>query len=336
MTVDTTTFLVALYTIVDDLYKAKIAPLRTDRRGRPAEVSDSEILTLMLLAQWLKVGERGLLRYARENWHSYFPRLLSQSAFNRRARRLAGVLMRLIADVAAEMGSQSAVFQVLDTVPVPLMRRCRGEKHRLFAQEADIGRGGSDRQWYYGCQLLVAATDQGVITGFVLGPSATEERWLAESLFCWRIDRDGEIVDPQALPKSHKRGGQHVGPTGPTWPPDAVGLPACVPYIADDGFNGAFWFEHWRRDYGAIVLTPSSYSGDDAKRARREHRGWKQIIESINGQLEDVFALAYPGARTMWGLLTRVAAKLLALNLGIWLNRLFGRDDFALATLFNS
>lgn len=29
------------------------------------------------------------------------------------------------------------------------------------------------------------------------------------------------------------------------------------------------------------------------------------------------------------------AVKLVALNLGIWLNRLFGRPDLALATLFN-
>ena len=44
--------------------------------------------------------------------------------------------------------------------------------------------------------------------------------------------------------------------------------------------------------------------------------------------------MAFPGARTTWGLLTRVAAKRLALNRGIWLTRRFGRPDFAFATLF--
>ena len=38
------------------------------------------------------------------------------------------------------------------------------------------------------------------------------------------------------------------------------------------------------------------------------------------GALEDVFALPFPKAKTVWGFLTRIAAKLLAFNLGVWLN----------------
>ena len=69
-------------------------------------------------------------------------------------------------------------------------------------------------------------------------------------------------------------------------------------------------------------------------RARRQHSGWKQVVETINGHL-GVFGLHFPGARSKWGLLSRVAAKVAAMNLGILLNRLYGRPDLAVATLFN-
>ena len=96
MTLDLDTFLVALYTIVDDLYMEHCAKHKPTRRGRRPRLSDSEVLTLAICAQWSGTSERGFIRYARERWRRYFPDLLSQSAFNRRSRDLSGVLSHLI------------------------------------------------------------------------------------------------------------------------------------------------------------------------------------------------------------------------------------------------
>ena len=52
MPMDLDTFLVALYTIVDDLYQQHAAPAKPVRPGPPPTVSDSEVLTLALCAQW--------------------------------------------------------------------------------------------------------------------------------------------------------------------------------------------------------------------------------------------------------------------------------------------
>lgn len=105
-----------------------------------------------------------------------------------------------------------------------------------------------------------------------------------------------------------------------------------MPYVADNGFFGAWWQAHWREDYTACVLTPKNY-GDT--RSKAQHSGWKQMVETSNGQLEDVFGLHFPRARSKQGLLCRVAAKLAALNLGIWLNQYLGRPNLALGTLIN-
>jgi hypothetical protein len=224
---------------------------------------------------------------------------------------------------------------VVDTVPVPLLRRCRGQHHRLFGDEAAIGRGGSDHDWYYGCKLLLAVTHEGVITGFLLAPASTEDRWVADAFFCWRACPLAAPCLPTALPPAHRRGGGYVGPTGPRWPRQAGGPPRAGPYVVDRGFRGAWWQAHWHQAYGATVLTPDAARGWAARARRRQHARWQPVVETVNAQLTDVFGLAFPRARSAWGLLTRVAAKIAALNLGIWLNRLFGRPDLALATLFN-
>ena len=163
MTMDLDTFLVALYTTVDDRYRQHFAQLKPRRRGKRPELSDSEVLTLAICAQWHGTSERAFLRFAAQYWRAYFPRLLSQSACNRRCRDLAGVLTRLSGMVAQELGGYATPYQVLDSLPVRLMRRCRGQRRRLFGNEASVGKGGSDRDWYYGCKLLLSLTPEGAL-----------------------------------------------------------------------------------------------------------------------------------------------------------------------------
>jgi hypothetical protein len=236
--------------------------------------------------------------------------------------------------VAQALGAVASAYQVVDTVPVPLLRRCRGQPHRLFGDEAAIGTGGSHHDWDDGCKLLLAVTREGVITGFLLAPASTEDRWVADAFCCWRAWPLAEPCAPTALPASHRRGGGYVGPTGPRWPRPGVGAATATPYLADRGFRGAWWQAHWQQDDGACVLTPDGAKGR-AARVRQQQARWRQVVETVNDQLTAVLGLPFPRARSPWGLLTRVAAKVAALNLGIWLNRCFGRPDLVLATLFS-
>ena len=60
--------------------------------------------------------------------------------------------------VAQELRAATAAYEVLDTVAVPLLRRCRGCRRRLFGDAAALGWGGSDKDWYYGCNWLGGAS----------------------------------------------------------------------------------------------------------------------------------------------------------------------------------
>jgi hypothetical protein len=307
------------------------------RRGKRPELSDEEVLTLAILAQWqTNRCERAFLRAVVPKWRSYFPRMLSQSQLNRRMRDVAGVLSALgpALGLALSQALGAAVYEVVDGVPVPLMRRCRGDRHRCFANEAAVGVGGSDRDFYYGVKLLLAVNGHGLITGFVFGPANTEERWLAEALLRWRDSPDAPmpcVEDLEAyLPPWRPSRGKRQGPTGPIAPATGAGAATAPLYLADLGFTGQVWQPHWRLDYEATLLTQDAFDGllNEAQLDRQLH-SLRQVIESVNHLLTECLGLSFPRARTFWGLLTRLAAKVAAYNCLRWLNHLFDRDDFA-------
>jgi hypothetical protein len=329
MPIDLDTFLTTVYCIVSDLYQQQFAAQKPRRRGKPAELSDDEVLTLALVAQWQSQrSERAFGRYVAQHWRSYFPRLLSQSQLNRRMRDVAGVLSALGPALALRLSKElgRAAYEGLDGVPVPLMRCCRGDRHRCFANEAAIGRGGSDRDYYYGVKLLTAVNSHGLITGFVFGPANTEERWrtFPQAL----PPRLADLAD--VLPRDHPHRGKRCGPTGPIAAATGVGQATAPGYPADLGFQGCVWQAHWQLDYQAIVLTQHFFDeqADEAQRDRQLH-SLRQVIEGINHIFTACLGLAFPRARTPWGLLMRLAAKIAAYNILLWLNHLYDRPAFA-------
>lgn len=339
MDFDLDTFLVTVYCIVDDLYRAHFAAHKPPRPGPAPTLSDSELLTLALIAQWHpRRSERAAIRYAAAHWRAYFPALVSQSSGNRRIRDLCGVLAALAPLVGALVGAahDSGTYTVLDAVPVPVMRRCRGERHRLFAAEATIGHGGSDGDWYYGMHLLTAVSDHGAIMGWLAAPADTDVRWSAETLLRWR--RDPTLPMPTAtamrpaLGPSHRKGGGRRGITGPVAPLPSVGVASAGACVADRGFRGAAWQAHWRATDGVAVLTRADYRrlvGADRQAWERWLSGVRQVIERVNGALTEAFGLAFPRARSWWGVLTRLGAKVAAHNLLLLLNLRYARPAFA-------
>ncbi len=151
MEIDLHTFLPTVYAITDALSQTHFAARKPTRPGKKPALSDREVLTLALLAHWQTArSEHAFGRYAAKQWQAACRRLLSQSQFNRRVRDHCGVLCALSPAIAREGTRTLGVpaSEVLAGVPVPLMRRWRGERHRCFADEAAIGCGGSDRDWY--------------------------------------------------------------------------------------------------------------------------------------------------------------------------------------------
>jgi hypothetical protein len=334
---DPDTLLTALYCTIDDLYKQHFAKLKPTRPGPAPALSDSEVLTLMVLSQWHpQRSERTFLAYAQRHLRCYFPRLLSQSAFNRRCRDLMGVLCSLISAVRQHavdlLRLPATTHRVVDALPVPLMCRCRGERNKLFAGFAAVGRGGSDRHWFYGLKLLAEIDSHYFVTGFTSGPANTEERWLAESLFRWRIDTCLPAPTAEQLASllgpSHRNNGKRLGPSGCVGPCQAAGAPTSDTVLADLNYTGKLWTQHWHHHYGVNLLTNAAYHTLEPTQRSSLTRWLSSLrlaVETVYSNLCARFGIKFPRARTPWGLRTRLAAKILAHNMNLFINHLFRR-----------
>ena len=80
------------------------------------------------------------------------------------------------------------------------------------------------------------------------------------------------------------------------------------------------WQRHWADHDGAAVLAG----------AGRWLRSRRQVVESAFNALTDRLGLKFPRARTPWGLLARIGAKVAAYNLALLVNHLFDRPTFSL------
>jgi hypothetical protein len=285
-----------LYVLVDDWWKLKHAS-RPPKTGRRALLSDPEVITLAILAQWPRFrSERDFWRFARSHLRSYFPNLCSQSQFNRRVRALEPEMRALQRDFAEDLAQPSAVYRVLDTTLVPAMVRVRASRKGLFCGQASFGRSASNTEWVYGFKVALVVNPEGVVSTFGLAPAASDERPIGDALIA--SDR-------------------------------------YEAYLADKGFTGIEWERRWMEVYGALVAAaPKNNSRRAWSRVdRRWASGKRQIIEGVIGQLKDFFSLERHRAKTLGGLLTRLAAKIAAYTCAQQINYSLGRPLRHLADL---
>jgi hypothetical protein len=220
---DLDSFLVSLYVLVEDWWQERYPySARKRKRGRPALLTDPEVITLAILAQWPRFrSERDFWRFASAHLRAYFPNLCTQSQFNRRVRALELEVRVLQRTFAGKIAEPSAVYRVLDTTLIPAIVRVRASEASkgLFCEQASFGRSASKTEWIYGFKVALVVDPDGVITAFGLAPAASDERPIGEALIAEDL---------------HEA------------------------YLADKGFTGVEWERRWLEVYGVLVAaTPT-------------------------------------------------------------------------------
>src|ERR671914_2005569 len=180
---DLDSFLVSLYVLIEDWWKAAHYFSNAPRVGRPSLISDPEILTLAILAQWPRFrSERDFWRFAQAHLRPYFPNLCSQSQLNRRVRSVEPDLRDFQRAVAQTLCDVPEVYHVLDTTLIPAMVRVRASRKGLFAGQATFGRSASKTEWVYGFKVALSVSPEGVICAFGLAEAASDDRPIADFL----------------------------------------------------------------------------------------------------------------------------------------------------------
>jgi len=304
--VDIDTFLTILYVKVDEFCKAH--PPAAVRPGPATALTRSEVVTLMIFAQWAQFrSERDFYRYARRHLRPLFPNLGRRSQFNRALRQAHEDVAVFALELAHQVEPDTAAYEALDSLGAPVRHAKRRGGGWL---DGLSGLGWSNRLgWYQGFHVLTAVNPTGVITGFGFGPGNTSDQALTETFLALRH------LDPARLP--------------------SVGLTVSGYYVVDKGFEGERRRRHWARDYGAeVICAPKHHSLRPwPKERRRWLAGLRQIVETVHDKLTHIFRMEGERPHELEGFQARLAAKVALHNFAIWLNRQLGRASLEFADL---
>jgi hypothetical protein len=164
----------------------------------------------------------------------------------------------------------------------------------LLLPGAQLGYCAAKKETFYGYRLVVLTTLDGVITDWELIPAAADEREAA-------LDLLDEYRHCTAL--------------------------------GDKGFLDQFRQALLTALTGNHLLTPKR------RNQKEQHpKAWEVLMNRLRRRIEttfsqgkDCFGLEKPRARSLWGLISRLIAKLTGMTLAAWINRQQGRSPLALA-----
>src|ERR687885_1067187 len=172
MIADFDDFCLYVYCIVDEIYQ-QLAPVLHRPGPAPTTLSDSELIALALIGECRGWDiETELLGHAPMYRH-LFPRLSSQSRFNRRRRALLAVcnLIRRVLLRWLDLAQDHAT--VIDSLPIEVVGFHLAPESTADwdSHGAAFGHVASKKQTIYGYKLHLLMTLGGVILDFELAPA---------------------------------------------------------------------------------------------------------------------------------------------------------------------
>lgn len=287
--IDFPSLLTTMYVLIDDWYKEHAPRLLRGKVGARPAFSDAELITLLLAQDFLPFpGETQFLGYIRANYFELFPRLVEQSQFNRRARRLRLLVEELRRHWLSTLGVLGTTAFLLDTKPVPVVGYKRSKSHSAFRPSAGFGYCVARRLHYFGYKLVALTTFDGVPIVYELVAANTDEREAAE-----------EVMD------SVRR----------------------CDIFGDKGFIGVGWQEEVKEQTGNRVWTVKriNQKRQNPKSFDRWLQSVRERIEGAFNELQNTGRnLERLLTKTVSGLSTRVIAKITSHTLKLLLRRRFG------------
>lgn len=298
---DKATVLTTLFTIVDDAMKGSTVIQEILKRPGPTpRLSDSEVVTIALYQELIgEPREDHFFRLYQEPLRAYFPGLNERSRYNRRKRDLWSVMLavRMSLQIILKAFELEATA-VIDSVPVPCVGYKRDKQASDFAGTADYGVCSSKAMKYFGFKLHTIVSLTGVLMGFVLTPAN-------------RYDNQPvvELLDSFSHHLKH--------------------------LIGDRAYNDAA-LQAFLTQYRSVELlapTKCNQTPQRSGQAQKQLNRVRLICETVNAQLQEQLHLSKHYAKSTWGAMTRIAAKLTAHSVAMMVNQLLGRPPLHLADL---
>jgi Transposase DDE domain len=286
-------FVIWMYVLIDT-YWQQVA--HKDQRPGPApQCTDPELLTLLIVGECAGWHTETTLLAQWQAYRHLFPRLPERSRLNRRRRALAFALNDLrrvvlgVCDLARDR--QCAI----DSLPVPVINFHLVPGSRAVADwkayGAAFGYVASKKQHIFGYKLTLLVSLGGLILDFELAPANVPDREVGAEL----------LAEHAAL--------------------DALGDKAYISGALAEELDAAC-------DVHLLTVPRRNQRQQLPEALCQLHRRCRQIIETVNDQLSEQFAISVNHAHSFGGLCARLYTKLTAHTLCVHLNRLLGKEDY--------
>ncbi len=291
--------IVHLFVIVDDAYQA-LAPIlpRWRRRGPQPRFSDSEVITVSLIIDfWFGGNEELGLAFLRQYHLDLFPHLPSPSRFNERRRRL-GLVMEYIRRyllAAFHLLPADDPWRLVDSLPAPVCQYSHAPRCQTVTGPEYVGHVASKKSKFFGFRLQMTTTLDQVVDVWLLTPAARKDAKMLSALL--ESSQDLVLLADNAY---HDPGEAH------------------------------FLAQSRRIQIYALPRRDSRHPWPQA--FRRLVRRLRLRIETAFSILTTTFHIQRLGARSLSGVITRIASRLLAYTLCFILAPLFLTGELQPAT----
>jgi hypothetical protein len=263
-------------------------------RNARRRVTDAEVVTLCVAQQLLNVSsDREFLVVARGRLGHLFPRLPKQPGYHKRRHRLMDAIEWLCAIFAADSPGYYDSVVLVDSTPIECGRSVETSRRSELAPACAHGWEHTHSRWFWGMRLHLCCAMDGTPRAAILASADESDRDVALRLL------------PLAL-----RGGELV--------------------VCDKGYRSRQFERTVKERFGATIVRPRRK--DEPPQALNVSK-LRQTVESVIWTLKDRLGLERHHARSFTGIRVRIAAKLLALAAGIWLNHQTANPARAFAPL---
>jgi Transposase DDE domain len=278
------TLLVTLYVHLDDRILPAIGFSRDHRPGRKPALSDVELLCLLVAQHLLGIAsDRKWIRYARAHLRGMFPNIPKQSGWGKRVRQSTGLISAVITELARDTPTWNDLTRLIDSTPVPCAASRETVKRSDLAGHADYGYCASHSRFFWGFRLYLVCTPDGMPVIWGLANPKIGEREVTQAL----LRHDRHLIQP----------GQVI--------------------VGDKGFAGREFETFIADELDAHLVRPDRKDENPRYGKLGAMRQWvESVFDTLKGQL----TLEQHGGRTLPGVYSRVAARLLALAAAIWHN----------------
>jgi len=277
------------YVLVDEAYQRLEQQYGEWRHSGPLPVfSDSEVITVALIIDTYFHGTEELgLSFLRQYHGELFPHLPSDGHFNERRTRLGPLIEQIRCWLSANEGllDENDPVRLIDSAPIFVATYGRGGDNQTLIGHEYFGVAKSQGAKVFGLRLDLTTSHDQVIDQWMLAPASLHDSTTMPAL----VEGQEDIL-----------------------------------LVGDGAYHNPTIEPVLRNNHNIEVLAPphrDSRLGAWSKAERLIQSRFRRPIESAFSVLATVFDIEHPQSRSLHGLVSRIASRILAYTCSFVMNK---------------